>query len=406
MHGLTTKFPGLAVMALSSGLLDAAALSPALSPALASSIAPLDQALTLAQIESPAGLHTILVLENAPVPEKAGVLKNDAMPDADYGVLGLNLSKLYGSNPDDPLTLVASLGQARIRQDLAMSRALLEHYERDDFVISPAIGSAHVAAGTNYSAHGEEVGVDEVFLFPKFSDPTPQVTRVTAPPGGLLDYEIELCARFDRDITSLQDFNAAVVGVFLCGDYTDRATLMREIDTDDVASGRGFTDAKSGNDRFPVGPFTVVPDDWEEFLNGIRMTLSVNGEIRQQASGADMIMKLDEIVLGSLKQGGELRWTRGGERIRLIEDGRIRAGQVVLTGTPEGVVFRQPTRGFIFWNGIRWLFTFGFLGGNPLDYVIERFIEAARDEGKFLQPGDAVVMQASYLGEIKLTVTE
>lgn len=378
MHSLTTKFPGLAVMALSSGLMDA--------PALAAAIAPVDQALTLAQVNGPTGLHTILVLE-----------------DSSGGVLGLNLSKLYGSNPDDPLAMIASVGQARIRQDLTANTSLLKNYERNDFVISPAIGSDHVAAGTNYPAHGEEVGVDEVFLFPKFSTPTPHLTSVAATPGGLLDYEIELCVRFDRDIASRQDFAAAVKGVFLCGDYTDRATLMREIDTGDVASGRGFTDAKSGNDRFPTGPFTVVPDDWEQFLNEIRMTLTV---IRQDAKGADMIMKLDDIVLASLEQGDELRWTLKGERIRLIEQGRIRAGQVVLTGTPDGVVFRQPTSSFIFWNGVRWLFTFGFLGGNPLDFVIERFIKDAHETENYLQPGDAVVMQARYLGEIKLTISD
>lgn len=385
MHGLTTKFPGLAVMALSSGLMDA--------PALANSIAPVDQALTLAQINSPAGLHTILILEDSGTP-------------ASGGVLGLNLSKLYGSTPADPLAMIASVGQARIRQDLTANISLAKNYDREDFVISPAIGTAHVAAGTNYPAHGEEVGVDEVFLFPKFSVPTPYLSSVSAAPGGLLDYEIELCARFDRDIASAQDFAVAVKGIFLCGDYTDRATLMREIDTDDVASGRGFTDAKSGDDRFPVGPFIVVPDDWEQFLNNIQMTLSVNGEIRQDAKGADMIMKLDDIVLASLEQGDELRWTLKGERIRLIEQDSIRAGQVVLTGTPEGVVFRQPSSSFIFWNGARWLFTFGFLGGNPLDYVIERFIEDARDEAKYLQPGDNVVMRASYLGEIRLRISD
>lgn len=387
MQSLTPKFPGLAVMALSSSLLDA-------STALANRIAPLDQALTLAQIESPSGLDTILVLED-PGPTNSSA-----------GVLGLNLSKLYGRTPDDPLAMVASVGQKRIRQDLSANVSLLRNYDRGDFVISPAIGTAHVAAGTNYPAHGEEVGVDEVFLFPKFSTPTPYATSVTAPPGGLLDYEIELCARFDRDVASLQDFTEAVKGVFLCGDLTDRATLMREIDTDDVASGRGFTDAKSGNDRFPVGPFTVVPDDWQAFLSGIRMTLSVNGEIRQDARGADMILRLDDIVSETLKQGGALRWTRQGERIRLIEESKIRAGQAVLTGTPEGVVFRRPTGSFIFWNSARWLFTLGFLGGSPLNYVIERFIEAARNEGNYLQPGDSVVMQASYLGRIELTIIE
>lgn len=381
MSGFVKKTLGLALLALAPGL------TP--GPGLAGTIASVDKALTLAQIKTDGDLHTILVLERS---------GND--------ILGLNLSALYGSTPEDPLDLVAELGKERIRRDLAIDAPTPERFAQADLVVSPAIGTAHVAAGTNYPAHGEEVGIDQVFLFPKFSVATPHQTQVAAAPGALLDYEIELCARFNSDIASYQDFTTAMKGVFLCGDYTDRARLMREVDPDDVASGRGFTDAKSGDDRFPVGPYTVVPDDWRSFLNDVRMTLRVNGEVRQDARGAEMIKRLDEIVLDTLNQGDALRWTFGGDRVRLIEGETIRKGQVVLTGTPDGVVFRQPTTGFIFWNGTEWFFTFGFLDSGPLDYVIEEFIEDARASGTYLQPGDAVVMEATYLGEITLTVSD
>lgn len=359
-------------------------------------IAPIEQALTLAQIRTAKGLETILVLEETDTgPGPVGDVRR-----------GLNLSALYQSYPEDPLFLVAEIGPPQLRAAIRLHSEAQQEFDAKDFVVSPAIGSAHVAAGTNYRAHGEEAGIDEVFLFPKFSPPAPPVTSVAAPPGALLDYEIEICVRFDRDVASRRDFSEALKGIFLCGDYTDRASLMRRVDPDDVASGRGFSDAKSGGDRFPVGPYTVVPEDWAGFLEGVRMRLWVNGEVRQDAAGSEMIKKLNEIVGDSLDQGDEQRWSFRDKRIRLIEEKTIRKGQAVLTGTPEGVVFRQPTTAFKFWNGAEWLFTLGFFDSGPVDYVIEAFIAAAQAEKSYLQPGDRVEMEASYLGSIEVTITD
>lgn len=67
--------------------------------------------------------------------------------------------------------------------------------------------------GTNFPEHAEEASSGSVFQFPKFGARSPARTTVKREDGILLDYEVELCGRFDRDITALDDFDAATKGV-------------------------------------------------------------------------------------------------------------------------------------------------------------------------------------------------
>jgi 2-keto-4-pentenoate hydratase/2-oxohepta-3-ene-1,7-dioic acid hydratase in catechol pathway len=113
--------------------------------------------------------------------------------------------------------------------------AALRSADRRELAIKdllPAAGGGvrHLATGTNFREHAKEAGIDTVFNFPKFGPATPARSTVKLRPGALLDYEVEICARFDRDIRSLADFDAARKGFFLCGDFTDRARLLRLID--------------------------------------------------------------------------------------------------------------------------------------------------------------------------------
>jgi len=77
-----------------------------------------------------------------------------------------------------------------------------------------------------------------------------------------------------------------MVGLFLCGDFTDRAQLMRLVDSSNIQSGIGFTDAKRQQGFFPTSPYLVVTRDWRDFLKELRLQLSVNNEVglRMKAS--------------------------------------------------------------------------------------------------------------------------
>ena len=85
----------------------------------------------------------------------------------------------------------------------------------------------HVAAGTNFKAHAEEVYLDDPpFLFPKLVRAT--AWNADVPWTDRLDYEAELCMVPIDDIPSP---DARVeYALVLCNDFTDRWTLVRDID--------------------------------------------------------------------------------------------------------------------------------------------------------------------------------
>ena len=352
-------------------------------------IVPIEQALTLAQVRQGGQLQTILVIE-----------------DKGSKIRGFNLSAAFNLFPTDPMDLVAEIGADRIRDKFERNDTRSTEFNRNELIIPPVMGSSQVAAGVNYADHGVEAGLDEVFLFPKFSKPSYFESTIPVSDKMLLDYEVELCCRFQQDISDMGDFQNSIKGFFLCGDFTDRAMLLRKIDIDDVASGRGFTDAKSGESRFPVGPYIVVPRDWSAFVSRVKIQTKVNGEIRQAADASEMIKKLDSIVSDTLQEGGDTRWVYQGKGIPLIDPAMIAKGQSILTGTPDGVVFNQPSTGYKIWKGTKWFFTLGFLRSGPVDYVLEEYIKESHEAKIYLQPGDIVELTSNYLGSIHVTIGE
>jgi 2-keto-4-pentenoate hydratase/2-oxohepta-3-ene-1,7-dioic acid hydratase in catechol pathway len=347
-------------------------------------IAAVDEALTLAQIKTTKGPASLLVLAQE-----------------GQQISAVNLSQVFDLYTNDPLDIVVQVGSEKIR---AQAQQSPQRFELSQLIIPTGLSSEQLAAGGNYAAHSEESGLEDVFLFPKYSQPTPGNQALSVNAGQLLDYEIEICTRFDRDIRSTDDFNKATKAFFLCGDFSDRTALMRNIDPDDWESGAGFTDGKSGQGLFPIGFFTVIPNDWLSFLNDIQLQLSVNNDIRQQAKADQMILKIDGILNLALSEEESMRWTYKGKNIPLLTDGIIYKGQSIVTGTPSGVVFRPPENTFIASCVFKWLVTGQFFKQSITDYVIERHIEAGLESKTYLQPGDQITMSASYLGAVEFTV--
>lgn len=356
---------------------------------LSAEVAPLEEALTLSQVLDDSGqLQTILVTNSS-----------------DDVVEAVNLSRAFDLSPADPLDFLALIGKSKIRS--VVPSLDKEEYSLSDLQISPILGQNHIAAGTNYLAHQEETGVFRTgFLFPKISVASPSGSTIKYSSDHLLDYEVEICFRFQEDVDAETDFSSVVTGVFLCGDMTDRATLLRNIDTDDVASGIGFTDAKSGDQRFPVGALTVVPENLETFIDGVEIKTYVNGDLRQDSDGSKMIMKANSIVSSVLDSGDENRWVYQGVPQSLINGGTLKKGASILTGTPEGVVFNGIGTGLKIWSGVKWVASFSFLDVGPVEYTIEQKISNDLASKAYLQPGDSVVMKGSYLGAIEVNVVE
>jgi 2-keto-4-pentenoate hydratase/2-oxohepta-3-ene-1,7-dioic acid hydratase in catechol pathway len=240
-------------------------------------------------------------------------------------------------------------------------------------------------------------------VFPKLVAPDPSFHRLETRPEWLLDYEVELAVVFDRDIRNESDLAAAQAGLFVINDFTDRATLIREIDLSIPDVGGGFANSKGQPGFLPTGPFVVVPQDWRAFLRELEIRLEVNGKQRQQASPAELIWNVDEIVRRALALEGQSHWVHDGRPVTLLDDG-IPKGMAILTGTPGGVVFNAPTNGFIARGIAGWLFGFHFLDQGATAHVQERLIDDTRSQGIYLQPGDEVEASARWLGRIETKV--
>ena len=345
-------------------------------------LAPFEKAHTFAQLRRDAraaGPSTLLVLSLAR-----------------EGITAIDLSALSGLYGADAFDVIKRFDSAAL-DALARQPQRARRYPLSSLLGVGPRGLAHVAAGTNYPAHGEETGVDGAFLFPKLSPASgPRMTVATAP-GVLLDYEVEVCARFDRELRSMADFDAARKGLFLCGDFTDRATLVRNIDLRDITSGDGFADAKSGADRFPTGPFLVVPRDWKAFLAEVTIATHVDGRPRQEARAADMIKDLPTIVRETLQEAGNRTWSYRGARIPMVERAAIGTESAVLTGTGDGVVFREPGA-----EVMKEVMTAPSRAAQLA--VIERYLAGEAAKRIYLQPGNRVRHSSNYLGWIEAGV--
>jgi 2-keto-4-pentenoate hydratase/2-oxohepta-3-ene-1,7-dioic acid hydratase in catechol pathway len=80
---------------------------------------------------------------------------------------------------------------------------------------------------------------------------------------------------------------------------------------------------KSCDGFSPLGPYLVSADEVGN-PNDLNLKLSVNGEVRQNSNTSDMIFRCDEIVS------------------YISDHMTLYPGDIILTGTPEGVVLGYP----------------------------------------------------------------
>jgi 2-keto-4-pentenoate hydratase/2-oxohepta-3-ene-1,7-dioic acid hydratase in catechol pathway len=342
-------------------------------------LAPVQMAHTFAQVRKGNVVSTLLVTALS-----------------ETSVTAIDLSELSGLHSADAFDVISRFSLARLDALAGQPSRTQVHPLARLMGVGPR-GVAHIAAGTNYPEHGKEVGVDEAFLFPKISPASGPVSKIIAATDALMDYEVEVCARFDRELRSAADFDEARKGFFICGDFSDRAALVRNINLKDITSGDGFPDAKSGSDRFPVGPFLVVPKDWKTFLAGVVIETHVDGDRRQQANAGDMIKDLRLIVRETLDQATTRTWSYQGGRIPMVNRQAIDTGSAVLTGTGDGVVFKEPGPEVI--NEL--------MAARSRDQqlsVIEAYLAAEQEKGIYLRPGNTVRYSSNYLGSIETEV--
>lgn len=380
MPSIRTVLPALALIVATAIPVADSTAAPYINAAAAKpTLAPVQIAHTFAQVRRGNVVSTLLVIALS-----------------ETNVTAIDLSEISGLHSADAFDVINRFTTAQL-DTLAGQPSHTQVHPLARFMGVGPRGVAQIAAGTNYPEHGKEVGVDEAFLFPKISPASGPRSKITAAPGALMDYEVEVCARFDRELKSVADFDEARKGFFICGDFSDRATLVRNINLKDVASGDGFPDAKSGIDRFPTGPFLVVPKDWKAFLADVVIETYVDGDRRQHTNAGDMIKDLRTIVQETLDQASTRTWSYQGGRIPMVDRPAIGTGSAVLTGTGDGVVFKEPGPDVIS----------DLMRASNRDQqlsVIENYLAGEVSKGLYLRPGNTVRYSSNYLGSINTDV--
>ncbi|MBN2525800.1 MAG: fumarylacetoacetate hydrolase family protein [Deltaproteobacteria bacterium] len=317
-------------------------------------------------------------------------------------ISGVPVHAHLGGSVNDPISLYRQYGYASI-EAIAQTGEPLVRIPLNRLILPVNLRRHNIAAGTNYAAHANEAGVEDgPYLFPKIVAPTPWNADVNVNTR-LLDYEVELA------FVTLDAVEAGAMpesmGLIICNDYTDRETLLKNIDVDNVASGDGFTTGKSFPGYLPVGNLFVIPRDFRSFAAEIELRLYVNFELRQKEHVSSAIWDIDEIFRQIwIRQ--DTTWEHRGETVSLFgnDNAIIEDRVMILSGTPYGVVFNEVTgeqkaTGFFDWAFSDW-------GGSISDHSIEDYITDARAAGIYLLTGDLVDIHVNHMGAVRNKVVE
>ena len=162
-------------------------------------------------------------------------------------VSGRDLTAVFGGDADNLQDLfAANRFDALIKADAPDVIVRLE-----ELVVPINYSFPHIAAGTNFRAHADELYVDDPpFLFPKLSQASYWNASVPFIPR--LDFEAELCVFPLQDIVS--PATEVTFGLVLCNDFTDRWTLVSDVDLSQPPAGRWtHVGVSPWRDRMPPG---------------------------------------------------------------------------------------------------------------------------------------------------------
>lgn len=232
-----------------------------------------------------------------------------------------------------PLALEASTTRALIEQRGSLSGARFDSESVDVATLpleSPVTAPCRVVAQmVNYRSHAQDSGFDPARVLPTFfrkssaslCGPTSPIVRPAH--VGLLDYEVELGLVLGRsleigEMVTERTLPGLVAGLVVTNDVSAR----------DVQLAKGqFYESKSYPTFTPAGPYLVLldVDDFAHLAN-LRLSLSVNGVLRQDRTVADMIVRPAEALT------------------LLARFQPMSPGDLLLTGTPGGTALKAPPK--------------------------------------------------------------
>ena len=136
-----------------------------------------------------------------------------------------------------------------------------------------------------------------------------------------LDYEIELAVIIGNTCKNIDETSAKnyIFGYMVFNDVSARDIQMQD---------KQFTRGKSFDTFAPCGPWITTSDEVTDPEN-LQMTTMVNGQIRQNSSTNNMFVNISSILS------------------KLSKVMTLEKGDVITTGTPEGVALNNPDIPFL-----------------------------------------------------------
>ena len=202
--------------------------------------------------------------------------------------------------------------------------------------------------GLNYSLHAEQTGSklpDNPIVFNKSPDclqgPNDPIKKNRSQEK--LDYEVELALVIGKEAKNIDEDKALdyVFGYFILNDISDRH-VQKVIGNGHWTLGKSWC--------APAGSLLVTKDHIKD-INNINLSLSVNGELRQNGNTKNMIFKVSFLIAHISKYL------------------TLKPGTIISTGTPAGTGMEQKPQ-------------------------------------KFLQVGDKLHLKVDHLGEQKYEIME
>ena len=231
--------------------------------------------------------------------------------------------------------------------------------------LNPVPGARVYCQGANYRSHMIESGMDPDRAFNMlFTKSTASLCGseddVVRPPHvKLLDYEVELGIVLGKAITG-----AVAVTADNLAEYVGALVVANDVSARDIQLPQGqWYKGKSYRTFCPVGPYLCVPDAgdvarWRD----LRLTLSVNGQPRQDSLAGDMVFDPAQTIT----------------EFSQLENFEV--GDLVLTGTPGGVALQPPNP-----------MVQRVLGLLPEGKKWQLFVTSQAKSTAYLRPGDKVV---------------